>query len=130
MQGKCLFFRSHWKYSFLFIHMSKNINIWRKMSLLWDRFEKVVFCPYIREYQHVEINYVFLRSLWKKSFCPYIRKYLIEKIVFSPYIQKYQHFEENDVIMRSLWKSSFLSICPKISTFRGKLRYYGIGLKK
>ena len=37
-----------------FLHIKVNIEISRKTTIFWDHFEKIVFCPYARKYQHSE----------------------------------------------------------------------------
>ena len=107
-------------------------------------FENAVFCPYIRKYQHFVEEKVF----WDNFFLPispkrYLCLLFFCKNSFLSYVQKYQHFEENyvifEIILKKLFfahiaenitfqgyflyfclKNGLLSICPQISTFRGK----------
>ena len=113
--------------------MSQNINISRKMPLFWDHFEKVVFCPYIRNYSYFEKimsvlkvvcchisenNHISRRRKFtlKKSFLstsPKIWQFKVKVLFFKffgensfcPYVPKYLDFEKNAIILRSLWKS-------------------------
>ena len=64
-----------WKNSF-FVHMFKNINVSRNITLFWDHFEKVDFC-YISENIHISrktsletsfLKIVFINNSKKESF--------------------------------------------------------------
>ena len=80
---------------------------------------------------------VILRSLWKIRFLlisskissfkkkDLFEKIIFENIIFCPYSQKYQNSRKSNIFHKS-----FLSMCPKISAFRGKLLYFEIPLKK
>ena len=60
----------------------------------------------------------------------------IPLILNIPFLRKHQYFEEKKVFMWSVWKNHFCpyqkitkfnkysTICPKISTFQEKLRYF------
>ena len=88
--------------------------------LFWDHFEKVVFCPYIWEYQHLRYFEITL----KMSFFAHISENfnisrqitlfwdLLEKVVFYPYNRKYQYCEKN-YVFEITFKNRLL---PKISS--------------
>ena len=108
---------------------------------------KIVFCQNLRKYQHFEETTLFLDNLEKRDLpiSPLISAfrgkgffYITLKNRFCQNLRKYQHFEENDVIFGLFRKPSFTHISvnistkknrvllksPKISTFRGKGRYF------
>ena len=91
LKAKVLFFRHLWKNCIL----SKSINISRKITLFWDNFEKVVFCQYLRRYQHFEEKEFILRSLWQNRILPISLKIL--------------KLKAKVLFFRHLWKNSFLS---------------------
>ena len=108
--------------------MSKNISISSKIKLYWDHFEKVVFRPYIRKYEHFEKKGVVWHHLYKSFFAHITKNINIsrKKIYLEITLdknQKYQHFEENCVMLRSLWKSYFLPIPPKISNLKERVLF-------
>ena len=145
-RGKGSFLRSLWKNPFLLISpkiskfkeeahylmsllyyrisyiCSKNL---RKTTLFRDHFEKGVFCPYIRKYQHFEEMGVKIWKMWE-IIRPYVQNnqhfqenYFILSSVgksrFWQYIWKYQHFQKRPFLWYHL-KKRFVSILPKIST--------------
>ena len=89
-RGKGCFLDIIWKKSF-FAHMPKNVNISKKRFFFWDNFEKIVFWPYIRKYQHFEEKKIFL--------------------LISLQISK---FKEEQLFFISLCINTFLSICPRL----------------
>ena len=78
----------------------------------------MVFCPYLRKYQHFSVKDVVWDHFEKIGVCPYIRKYqysrkrsllsdnfekttffkIILKTVLCPYLCKYQHFTVKHVV--------------------------------
>ena len=63
---------------------SKNINISKRATFLLRSFLKIVYCPNIQKYQHIDEIEVF--------------SYHFEKILFCPYLRKYQHIEEKNIV--------------------------------
>ena len=83
--------------------MSENINISKKITLFEIILKKIVFCPNCRKYQHIEENYVILRSFENAVFCPYV----------SPKTLKFSRKG------RTLHR--FLPIAPKIAQIQRKV---------
>ena len=68
--------------------------------------------PYLRKYQNVQKNWVFLDCF--------------VKIVFCHFLRKYQYSRKSYFSLDLFEKICFLSICPKHSTFRAKWQHFKI----
>ena len=78
----------------VFVHMSKTINISRKIMLIWDHFEKVIFYPYTEKI-NISRKLRFLISLESRL------------LSISPYFCKNQYFAEKLFILESFWKNRY-----------------------
>ena len=126
-QGKRHNFGIILKQSFL-VHKFVNINISTKITLFLVIFEKVVFCPYIGKYQHIEKSTLFRHHFWNSFFI-----YLAENTNIS---RKITYFDSKMLtyrwkrwFLRSFWRNRFLCINPYISVFQGESHHFGIILK-
>ena len=100
--------------------------------------KKMVFCSYLRNYEHIEQNNVVAPLFWiahiyvntniltKKTIClDYFKK-----IVFCSYLRKHHDVEKNKRFLANILKNLPFFISTLISKFRGKLRFFRITLKK
>ena len=95
---------------------SKNINISKRATFLLRSFLKIVYCPNIQKYQHIDEIEVF--------------SYHFEKILFCPYLRKYQHIEKSEFILRSFWKKPFFVHISKNINISTKTTFFETILKK
>ena len=104
-----------------FAHMSKNINISRKL-LYFEITLKNHVSPYFRKYQHFEENNIFLRSFQISNINIKIReKWLYLKKLFFANMWKISTFREKNVILRSLWKIVLAHIFENISISKKRM---------